>query len=191
MWRLSFEIYIFCVTRWSTGQIICIVLVQSIIQNVFVSFTVIINLLCFTLFVWLVHSWYVCTPPPTRTSATRYIHMWLGALQFSLTLNTAPYSPWHSTCIKYITGKWLILFLFLLFCFAVTKEINCAKSTQPSNLQCQLVLSLISFHYYSISCMDKYEVPVVITWRSTPVSDSNATKCRQERLTLNNWLYCK
>ena len=114
-----------------------------------------------------------------------------GAMQFSLTLNIDPYSLWHSTCIKYRKGKWSIPFLFLLSCAAVTMEINCANSTQPSNRQCQLGLSHIIFHYYSINCMDRYEVHVFTAQRSTWVSDWNATKSGQVRLTLNNWPYLK
>jgi len=97
-------------------------------------------------------------------------------MRFSLTLNIHPYSLWHSTCIKYRKGIWSISFLFLLSCAAVTMEINYANSTQPSNLQCQLGLSLIIFHYYSINCMDIYEVHVFKARRSTWVSDWNTTK---------------
>ena len=99
-----------------------------------------------------------------------------GTMQFSLTLNIDLYSLWHSTCIKYRKGKWSIPFLFLLSCAAVTMEINCANSTQPSNLQCQLGLSPIIFHYYSINCMDIYEVHIFTARRSTWVGDWNATK---------------
>lgn len=114
-----------------------------------------------------------------------------GALQFSLTLNIASYSLWHSTYIKYRRGKWSMPFLFLPSCATVKMEINCANSTQPSNLQCQLVLSLILFHFYSINCMEIYEVHVVTARRSTRVSDSDVTKSGEVRLTLNNQLYLK
>ena len=106
---------------------------------------------------------------------------------------------WHSTCIKYRKGKRSIPFLFLLSCAAVKMKINCANSTQPSNLQCQLGLQLIIFHYYSVNCMDIYiyiyiyiyEVHVFTAWRSTWVSDWNATKSGKVRLTLNNRSYLK
>jgi hypothetical protein len=86
--------------------------------------------------------------------------------------------------------KWSIPFLFLLSCAVVTMEINCANSTQPSNLQCLLGLSLIIFHYYSINCMDIYEVHVFTAWR-TWISDWNATKSGKVRLALKNRVYLK
>jgi hypothetical protein len=114
------------------------------------------------------HHQLICLPWETYTCCH-------GAMRFSLTLNIDPYSLWHRTCIKYRKGIWSISFLFLLACAAVTMEINCANRTQPSTLQCQLGLSLIIFHYYSVNCMDVYEVRVFKA-RSTWVSNWNANK---------------
>jgi hypothetical protein len=187
---LSLEIYIFYDTRWSTAQSVCSELVQSIMKNISIC------LLCYCHNTH--HMFYFTCMIGMLTCAHHYQLVRLpwetymcchGAMWFSLTLNTYPYSLWHSTCIKYRKGKWSIPFLFLLSCAAVTMD--CANSTQPSNLQCQFGLSPIIFYYYSINCMDIYEVHVFKAWRSTWVSDWYATKSGKVRLIINNWPYLK